>query len=132
VDGSIPVEPTFMRYLITGPARRAYLLGAPIVAVALWLASLVLFGIVFAAGESSTQPTGIWAALQVILSAIAAVLAFPFMYITRTATGLALSRTIFSGDSGAVFGLTGLSALFWATVSVWAYRARMRRTPRAT
>jgi hypothetical protein len=103
--------------------KKAYLLWGTFLTAFYWLISVVLFELLFAAGESVGKPTGVYAAILQSLGVIAYVLEFPFLYIEYIPGGVALSRAIFgNNDSLIIIILSGLSALFWAIITIWLYR----------
>ena len=104
----------------------AYALGTPVAAACYWAIYLLVFGIVFAAGDAAEAPKGIWAAIVQGLAILLTILGIPFMYISDLPGGLDWSRRVFGDDSRALLGLAALNRVLWGLLTVWLRRRRLR------
>jgi hypothetical protein len=67
-------------------------------------------------GESPEPLLGTSAMVSKVLGLVTTVFGFPLMFVPSTPIGLELSRRVFGGDTGAVFGLSAVNSLLWAIV----------------
>jgi hypothetical protein len=107
------------------------LFGGAILALVFWGLSLLLFGMVTTAANSGPQHIGVAAFTLSVIAIVESVLAFPFMYLDRVPGGLEVIRSVFGDDSRAVIGLSALSSLFWALVTM-VFVGWWRRRPSGT
>ena len=107
-------------------ALLAYALGTPAAAGCYWAIYMLVFGVVFAAGDAAEAPAGVWAVTVQALAILSTILGFPFMYIPDLPGGLDWSRRVFGDDNRALLGLAALNSVLWGLLTVWLIRRRLR------